>query len=87
MNSKNIKFLGWLASAMTTVMFFSYIDQIKLNLTGYPGSVILPISTVFNCAFWCSYAIFQEKVIWPIFVCNLFGIIFGTLTTFTAFFI
>ncbi|MFZ2970913.1 MAG: hypothetical protein WA063_07245 [Minisyncoccia bacterium] len=42
-------------------MFSSYINQIRLNLAGNTGSVILPVATTINCISWSSYAILKEK--------------------------
>jgi uncharacterized protein with PQ loop repeat len=76
--------IAWIASLMTIFMFSSYIDQIRLNLSGQVGSVILPIATIFNCAAWFSYGFFRTKIEWPIVICNLFGIVLGFLTFVTA---
>ena len=84
MNEKTINKIGWVASIMTIIMFSSYIDQIRLNLSGNPGSVILPIATMFNSSSWVLYSVVKEKTDWPIFVCNLLGFILGTATAITA---
>ena len=41
-NQKMIQQLGWFASIMAMVMYASYIDQIRLNVNGVPGSLLLP---------------------------------------------
>ncbi len=63
MNEKTINKLGWFASIMAVIMFSSYINQIRLNLAGNTGSVILPVATTINCISWSSYAILKEKKI------------------------
>lgn len=78
--------VGWLSSFFAIAMFSSYIDQIRLNLLGSPGSVVLPIATVFNCLCWVIYALLKEKVDWPVFVCNSLGFLLGTLTFLTSIF-
>ena len=84
MNEILVERIGWFASLMAVVMFTSYIDQIRLNIEGNPGSIILPIATVINCIAWVSYALLKEKKDWPIFACNALGIIVGVATTVTA---
>jgi len=65
-------------------MFSLYIDQIRLNIGGNPGSVILPIATIINYSAWICYALFMENKDWPIFVCNALGIVMGAITAVTA---
>jgi uncharacterized protein with PQ loop repeat len=86
MNLKNkfIKNIGWVASGMAIIMFSSYIDQIRLNLNGKAGSIVLPIATILNCIFWLLYAIFREKKDLPLIICNTVGILVGTVTLITA---
>lgn len=66
------------------LMFSSYINQIKLNINGNTGSVILPIATILNCITWVCYALFRENKDWLIFVCNALGIVVGGVTVITA---
>jgi len=84
MNEKTIVKLGWFASLMAVAMFASYIDQIRLNLSGHSGSLILPIMTVINCSAWVGYASLKPKKDWPIIFCNGFGVIIGLATAVTA---
>mgnify|MGYP001569669387 CR=1 FL=1 len=76
--------IGWFASLMAIAMYFSYIDQIMLNIGGQPGSVILPIVTVINCSAWTSYGFLKVKKDWPLIACNVPGIILGLVTAITA---
>ncbi len=69
---------------MAIVMFLSYIDQIRLNVSGTPGSVILPIATAVNCAAWGSYGFFKEGRDWPIIACNALGFLLSITTVVTA---
>lgn len=85
MSDKTAKKVGWFASIIASLMFFSYIDQIRLNIAGSPGSVILPVVTVLNCSSWVAYALLKQKKDWPIVLCNALGIIVGFLTAITAF--
>lgn len=84
MNDKAVNRIGWFASLMAIVMFGSFIDQIRLNLAGIPGSIILPIATVLNCTAWFSYGFFKTERDWPIMICNGFGVILATATAITA---
>jgi uncharacterized protein with PQ loop repeat len=76
--------IGWFASLMAIAMYFSYIDQIILNLRGQTGSVILPVVTSINCAAWTTYGFLKSKKDWPLITCNLPGIVLGAITALTA---
>lgn len=84
MNENLITKIGWFASLMAMAMYFSFIDQIRLNLSGHPGSVILPIMTTINCSAWFAYGLLKVKKDWPIMSCNFLGIILGIVTAITA---
>lgn len=84
MNEKIVTKIGWFASLMAIVMYFSYIDQIRLNLSGQPGSIVLPIMTTINCLAWAIYGFFKIKKDWPIIICNVPGIFLGIITAVTA---
>ncbi|HLB33844.1 MAG: hypothetical protein A3F67_00465 [Verrucomicrobia bacterium RIFCSPHIGHO2_12_FULL_41_10] len=84
MKEKIINSIGWTASIMAIAMYFSYIDQIFLNLSGHTGSVILPIVTTINCITWVLYGWFKIKKDWPIIICNVLGIFIGIITAITA---
>ncbi len=84
MNDSFVTKIGWFASMTAIIMYSSYIDQIRLNLAGNHGSVILPIATTINCISWVCYSLFKENKDWPLFVCNALGIVLGAVTTFTA---
>ncbi len=84
MNEIIVNRIGWFASFMAIAMYFSYIDQIILNLNGQKGSIILPVITVINCAGWVLYGFLKNKKDWPIVVCNIPGIVLGVATTITA---
>lgn len=84
MDEKIVNKIGWIASLMAILMYFSYIDQIRLNISGETGSIILPIVTTANCIFWVLYGALKEKKDWPIITCNIPGIILGLVTAITA---
>ncbi|VVB77213.1 Uncharacterised protein [uncultured archaeon] len=83
-DQKAVEKVGWVASLMAILMYVSYVDQIRLNLSGHPGSAILPAITIVNCSFWVLYGLFLEKRNWPIIACNLPGIFLGAATAITA---
>jgi len=85
-SKKIVDRIGWLASFLAILMFFSYLDQIRLNLAGRPGSILLPAATVVNCLAWFSYGFLKEEKDWPIMACNFLGFIVGLVTVFTALF-
>ena len=85
MNEKTIKGIGWFASLMGSAMFFSYIDQIRLNISGHPGSIILPIVTAINGLAWVSYCLLRRPIDWPLVVPNALAIVLGIITAITAF--
>ncbi|HBU07499.1 MAG TPA: hypothetical protein DEB09_05460 [Candidatus Magasanikbacteria bacterium] len=84
MNQKITDKIGWFASFMAVAMYFSYIDQIRLNLAGQPGSIVLPIITTINCTAWTLYGVLKTKKDWPIIIANIPGIILGIITAITA---
>lgn len=81
---KWVQIVGWFASLMALLMFASYLDQIRLNLSGQKGSIILPVATVVNCSAWVVYALLKEKKDWPIFLCNSVGGVIAAVTVVTA---
>ena len=84
MNENTIKKIGWFASIMAIAMYFSFIDQIRLNLSGHPGSVILPVIATINGVAWVAYSSLKIPKDWPIFVCNVPAVILGLITAVTA---
>lgn len=84
MREKIINKIGWFASFMAIAMFFSYIDQIRLNISGQTGSIILPVVTTINSVAWVLYGSLKIKKDWPIITPNVIGIILGIITAITA---
>ncbi len=79
-----MRYVPVIATVTGLVMYVSYIDQIRLNLSGEPGSVIQPAIAVINCSFWVAYGFFRDKIDWPIVIANAPGIIFGGAAVATA---
>ena len=86
MTEKQLKILGWVATAMSVMMYVSYLAQIKNNLAGNKGDFIQPTVAAINCTLWVCYGLFKEKRDLPLVAANLPGIIFGLVTAFTALF-
>lgn len=84
MDEKTVNKIGWFATFMGITMYFSFIDQIRLNLSGQTGSIILPIIATINATAWTMYGSFKTKKDWPIIISNIPGIIFGIITVITA---
>lgn len=84
-NERLVNHIGWFASLMAMLMFSSYIDQIRLNIAGQTGSVLIPAATILNCVSWLLYGVLKPKKDWPIIACNILGITVATITLVTAF--
>ena len=81
-SSTFLRWLGWIATATAMTMFFSYIDQIRLNLDGQKGSLLMPLATVVNCSLWTTYGTMRRD--WPVAAGNFPGVILGLITFLTA---
>lgn len=84
MKDEHLRVVGWMASLTAILMFVSYVDQIRLNLAGHPGSVMQPAATVLNCVLWTTYALARPRKDWPIAAANIPGIVLGLVTLITA---
>lgn len=84
MSEKIVTKIGWFASFVSIAMYFSYIDQIRLNVSGHPGSIILPVVTAINGSVWITYGLLKSAKDWPIIVANIPAVILGIITAFTA---
>ncbi len=76
--------LGWIATVTAVAMYLSYIDQIRLNLSGHPGSVVQPLATMVNCGLWTLYGLLRRPRDWPIAIANFPGVVLGTVALVTA---
>lgn len=84
LHCRTLTLVGWMASIAAVLMFSTYLDQIRLNLSGQTGSPLLPFATALNCAMWVLYATLKEKNDWPMIVCNAFGMLVSAVTFCTA---
>ena len=84
MTEKQSKIFGYLGSALSILMYVSYIPQIMGNLNGNKTSFIQPLAASINCTIWVVYRLFKKEKDLPIIFANLPGIIFGLTATITA---
>ncbi|OGH28581.1 MAG: hypothetical protein A3E12_03005 [Candidatus Levybacteria bacterium RIFCSPHIGHO2_12_FULL_39_9] len=82
MSQKLVERIGWAASAIAILMWFSFIDQIRLNLSGQKGSLLIPIVVTINCILWTMFGLGKKN--WQIISANVPGIFLGILTALTA---
>jgi len=80
-----IDIVGWIAVILAIIMFFTFVDQIRLNLNGQPGSWVVPIGMILNCSAWCTYAMLLPIRDWYIFSPNFLGIIISIVNVVTVF--
>lgn len=84
MTEKQSKIFGYLGSALSILMYVSYIPQIMGNLSGHKTSFVQPLVAAINCTIWVIYGLFKKNKDLPIIFANLPGIIFGLFATITA---
>ena len=84
MTEKQSKIFGYLGSALSILMYVSYIPQIMGNLNANKTSFIQPLVATINCTIWVVYGLFKKEKDLPIIFANLPGIIFGLTATITA---
>lgn len=82
MDQKIIEKIGWAASIIAILMWFSFIDQIRLNIAGHKGSLIIPIVVTVNCVLWTLFGLGKKN--WQIVASNVPGIFIGAVTAITA---
>jgi uncharacterized protein with PQ loop repeat len=78
------EFAGWIASILGLLMWFTLVDQIRLNLRGQKGSWMVACAIVVNCVAWVSYGALKDPCDWPIIVSNAPGIMLGFIAALTA---
>lgn len=81
-DQKIVEKIGWAASILAILLWFSFIDQIRLNLSGQKGSVLFPIVAVVNCVLWTVFGLGKKN--WQIVASNVPGIFIGIITAITA---
>ena len=81
---KMIKYLSWVATTMSVMMYVSYIPQIADNLAGIKGNPIQPVVAAINCTLWVVYGLGKKQRDLALATANFPGIIFGLVTFITA---
>ena len=81
---KMIKYLSWVATTMSVMMYVSYIPQIADNLAGIKGNPIQPLVAAINCTLWVVYGLGKKQRDLALATANFPGIIFGLATFITA---
>lgn len=81
---KMIKYLSWVATTMSVMMYVSYIPQIADNLAGIKGNPIQPLVAAINCTLWVVYGLGKKQRDLALETANFPGIIFGLVTFITA---
>lgn len=83
-NERFISILGWVATFTAVCMYFSYLEQISLNLADNKGGIIQPLATALNCSLWVSYGLLKEKRDYPVALANFPGVVLGIIAFATA---
>ena len=84
MTEKQSKIFGYLGSALSILLYVSFIPQIMGYLNGNKTYFIQPLVATINCTIWVVYGLFKKEKDLPIIFANLPGIIFGLTATITA---
>lgn len=85
MTEKQIRILSIVATAMSIVMYVSYIFQIQANLAGHKGNPANPLAAAINCTLWVIYGLFKKERDWALAIANMPGIVLGLITFITSF--
>lgn len=83
-NSKLVNRLGRIASALSVLMYVSYIPQIMNNLDGVKGNPVQPFVAMVNCIVWTLYGTMKKEKDWAIIIANVPGIFLGLITFVTS---
>ena len=85
MKEKDLEILGWIGTALSVIMYISYVPQIMGNLHGHKTFFLQPLAAAVNCSIWTAYGLLKEKRDYPLSAANFPGVVFGLLATITAF--
>ena len=83
---KIVVIVGWVAAGFATLLFVSFIDQIRLNLGGAKGSILLPFAALLNCSAWVLYGSLKTPKDFPVILPNAIGVALSVATVLTAVF-
>jgi integral membrane protein len=85
MSEKQLTIMGWIGTALSVIMYISYVPQIMGNLHGHKTFFLQPLAAAVNCSIWTAYGLLKEKRDYPLSAANFPGVVFGLLATITAF--
>ncbi len=85
MSEKQLTIMGWIGTALSVLMYISYVPQIMGNLHGHKTFFLQPLAAAINCSIWTAYGLLKEKRDYPLSAANFPGVVFGLLATITAF--
>lgn len=85
MSEKQLTIMGWIGTALSVIMYISYVPQIMGNLHGHKTFFLQPLAAAVNCSIWTAYGLLKEKRDYPLSAANFPGVFFGLLATITAF--
>ena len=85
MSEKQLTIMGWIGTALSVIMYISYVPEIIGNLHGHKTFFLQPLAAAVNCSIWTAYGLLKEKRDYPLSAANFPGVVFGLLATITAF--
>lgn len=85
MSEKQLTIMGLIGTALSVIMYISYVPQIMGNLHGHKTFFLQPLAAAVNCSIWTAYGLLKEKRDYPLSAANFPGVVFGLLATITAF--
>ena len=85
MSEKQLTIMGWIGTALSVIMYISYVPQIMGNLHGHKTFLLQPLAAAVNCSIWTAYGLLKEKRDYPVSAANFPGVVFGLIATITAF--
>ena len=85
MSEKQLTIMGWIGTALSVIMYISYVPQIIGNLHGHKTFFLQPLAAAVNCSIWTAYGLLKEKRDYPVSAANFPGVVFGLIATITAF--
>ena len=85
MSEKQLTIMGWIGTALSVIMYISYVPQIMGNLHGHKTFFSQPLAAAVNCSIWTAYGLLKEKRDYPVSAANFPGVVFGLIATITAF--
>ena len=79
-----VRMAGLCASTLATLLWLTFIDQIRMNLNGHKGSLLIAITVTVNCIAWVSYGLLKSPRDWNIVWSNIPGILLGIVAVITT---